>query len=93
LYEYRRYTWDLSKISKGIELVDGLPPPVMAVAGGPEFWDIPGIPFMSFSDAKSVGENEGYKEVKTGKSFDERWEAKKTKAFFLVGGLCTLESS
>lgn len=40
---------------------------------------------MSFSDAKSVGENEGYKEVKTGKTFDERWAAKKTKAFFLGG--------
>lgn len=33
---------DLSKVPKGIELVDGLPPPIMAVAGGPEFWDIPG---------------------------------------------------
>lgn len=33
---------DLSKVPKGIELVDGLPPPIMAVAGGPDFWDIPG---------------------------------------------------
>ena len=44
--------------------MDGVPIPVHAVAGGPDFWDIPGVPFMSFSDIKSVNENEGYKEVK-----------------------------
>ena len=48
------YASDLSKVLKGIELVDGSPPPIFAVAGGPDFWDIPGIPFMSFSDIKSI---------------------------------------
>ena len=47
--------------------------------------DIPGIPFMSFSDLKSVEENEGYRKAKDGKSFEERWREKKTRAFFLGG--------
>lgn len=76
---------DLCKVPKGIESLDGSPPPVFSVAGGPDFWDIPGIPFMSFSDIKAMEENEGFREVKAGKSFDERWKAKKTKAFFLGG--------
>lgn len=40
--EWWNHHSDLSKVPKGIELVDGLPPPVFAVAGGPDFWDIPG---------------------------------------------------
>ena len=76
---------DGSKVAKGVEMVDGAPPAVFAVAGGTDFWDIPGIPFMSFSDIKSMEENEGYRRTKAGKSFDERWSAKKTRAFFLGG--------
>jgi len=74
---------DWSKVPKGIGLVDGLPPPVMATSGGLDFWDIPGVPFMSFSDVASVNEKMGYKEVKSGMSFDERWKRKKAVAFFL----------
>mmetsp|Transcript_2044 Transcript_2044/g.6529 ORF Transcript_2044/g.6529 Transcript_2044/m.6529 type:complete len:402 (-) Transcript_2044:2268-3473(-) len=52
-------------------------PPVFAVSGAQTFADIPGIPFMSFSDKISIRENSAFE-----RGNDLDWGKKKDSAFF-----------
>jgi len=76
---------DFLKVPRSVRKLDGVPPPVMSVAGGPDFWDIPAIPFMSFSDRISSSESAAFNAEKKGLTFEDRWAKKKASAFFLGG--------
>jgi hypothetical protein len=56
--------------------------PVFSVSGNKEFYDIPAIPFMSFSDKLSGREYNALKNIKLGRSFDYFWSRKTEVAFF-----------
>jgi hypothetical protein len=58
--------------------------PVFANSGASGYSDIPGIPFMSFSDQIFKAENEVFHTYHNNKiGFDEQWKAKRNEAFFL----------
>lgn len=58
--------------------------PVFATSGALGYSDIPGIPFMSFSDQIFNAENEIFRTYHNNKiGFDEQWKGKRKEAFFL----------
>lgn len=57
-------------------------PPIFAVAGGVDYLDIPGIPFMSFSDKAYIMEQKTLRSIKSSMSFENVWKLRKKSAFF-----------
>jgi len=57
-------------------------PPVFAVSGDKNYNDVPGIPFMSFSDSISKGENFAFEKYHQSSSFHHQWRRRRSSAFF-----------
>ncbi|CAL6335047.1 unnamed protein product [Bathycoccus prasinos] len=59
-------------------------PPVFSTAGAKGYADIPGIPFMSFSDKKEIGETVEFDRVwnKNENNFSRSWAKRRSSAFF-----------
>ena len=58
-------------------------PPIFAISGDKNYNDVPGIPFMSFSDSISKRENSGFeKHQSSARAFHQEWRKRSNSAFF-----------
>lgn len=80
--EWWTHQSDLSKIRRNSQNMARFPP-IFSVAGGVHYLDIPGIPFMSFSDKSYLAEQKMLRLIKANTSFSSRWKSRKSTSFFL----------
>ena len=76
--EWLSHHSDWLKVPKNISQ-----PPIFGVSGSKLYNDIPGIPFMSFSDAISHSENSAFNKFsEQAGSFHKQWKTRRSSAFF-----------
>lgn len=76
--EWLSHHSDWLKVPKNISY-----PPIFGVVGSRVYNDIPGIPFMSFSDVSSYSENIAFTKISEQMgSFHEQWKTRHSSAFF-----------
>mmetsp|Transcript_6930 Transcript_6930/g.20747 ORF Transcript_6930/g.20747 Transcript_6930/m.20747 type:complete len:431 (-) Transcript_6930:311-1603(-) len=74
--EWWSHQSDWVKVPEGSDM-----PPVFAISGADEYMDIPGIPFMSFSDKLSIWENRAFDEMYRAGAI-RPWSERNQRAFF-----------
>lgn len=74
--EWWSHQSDWVKVSAGSDM-----PPVFAISGADGYDDIPGIPFMSFSDKLSIWENRAFDDIYKAGTM-RPWSERRERAFF-----------